>query len=320
MLNERLEVEAYLCDVKSNDNLRILPSILTGKYTVKLNGLQDILVLIAREFLFDFMKTEECTKEVHDACISAIRLWCAFDDFETLKNLREKPIIKQWLKRYSGADCWLKNYYNKIVKPNAEAKSKLSSKKKREANNNKTMWELYVDKWQKRLITPEENLYSGKRFCYENILAEAIADGPLKVRYLVFKGDENTFNKSLSKIGAKPSTPTFQKNHKFLATNLLAAEHSSNQETIYLRKIRFLNWLGCDNDNLPSWFPGLRWNDQDICQRFSGKDFVKLKMNKEFIEHYDIKLIDETNLKDYESSTYTILKDVGHGVPLEKLK
>ena len=321
MLNERLEVESYLCKIKSADNLRILPSNLTGKYTVKLNGLQDILVIIAREFIFDFMKAEECTKEVHDACVSALRLWCAFDDDETLKAFREEPIIKQWLKRYPGADGWLKNYFDKIVTPNVEAKKQLNSTKKKKKilyPKKEVMWTLYVDKWQKRLITPEENLYSGKRFCYESILAEAIADGPLKVRYLVFKGDENIFNKSLSKIGTKPTTPTFQKNYKFIAANLLAAERSINQETIYLRKLRFLNWLGHDNDKTTSWFPGLRWHDQDICQRFSGKDFVKLKMNKEFVKHYEIKLIDETELKDYESSTYTILKDVGHGVSLEK--
>lgn len=302
MLDERLEVEAYLCDVNSNDNLRVLPSNLTDKYSGKLNGLQDILTLIAREFMFGFMNEKECTPKVHDACITALRLWCAFDDHETLKDLREEPVIKSWLKKYPGADGWLRSYYEKVIKA---------------APKNKIKWNDYVDVWKKRLVTPEENLYSGKRFCYENILAEAIADGPLMVRYLAFKGDENSFNKSLSKNGSKSSIKTYQKNHKFIAANLLAAYRSGNQETVYLRKIRLLNWLGHDNDNLPSWYPGLKWNNRDICERFSGKDFVKLKMNKAFLEQYDIKLIDETQISYYSLNKYTVLKDMGHGVPLK---
>lgn len=380
MLNENLEVAAYLCEVNPNDEMRVLPSNLTGKYTCRLNGLQDILTLIAREFMFTHMNATECTTEVHDACISALQLWCAFEDDKTLKKLRKEPKIQEWLTTYPYADRWLKTYFDKIITLNEDIKllnAAIKSKKKiaesnidktdsenetlwdqykaidkkrkvtpkvdlqkefkecyekilsklrvnnpeykEKAFDNKTKWEDYVKIWKERLVTPGEHLYAAKTFCYENILAEALADGPLKVRYLAFKSDEETFNNSLSKIGSKPSISTYRKNYKFIAANLLAAARSGNQETIYLRKIRLLNWLGHDNDNLSSWFPALRWNDTDICERFSGKDFVKLKMNNAFINHYDIKLIDESELSEYKTKGYTILEDVGHGVPLEKV-
>lgn len=321
MLDEKKEVQEYLCEIKSDKKPRVLPSNLTDKYENKLNGLQDILVLIAREFIFGFMEAEECTKKVHNDCISALRLWCGFDDDETLDKLKKEPIMIKWLNEYPYADKWLKNYYDKIILPNFKAKSEKKKNVKKEAivSENDDMWERYVTNWKERLMTPEVNLYSSKRFCYENILADALADGELKVYYLVFNVDENILNASLSKDEEKININTFQKNYKFIAAYLLTAKHSGNQETIYFRKIRFLNWLGHDNDNLRSWFPGLKWKGNDICQRFPGKDFVKLKMNNNFIKNYDIKLIDETELKAYKNKKYTILKDNGHGVALQKV-
>ena len=205
------------------------------------------------------------------------------------KDKKRKTTLKTDLKK-QFKECY-DNILLKLREENPEYEEN--------AFNNKTKWEDYVNIWKKRLVTPGEHLYASKTFCYENILAEALADGPLKVRYLAFKSDEETFNNSLSKIGSKPSISTYRKNYKFIAANLLAAARSGNQETIYLRKIRLLNWLGHDNDNLTSWFPSLRWNDKDICERFSGKDFVKLKMNKEFVNYYDIKLISESELSEY---------------------
>ena len=133
MLDEKKEVQEYLCEIKSDKQPRVLPSNLTDKYENKLNGLQDILVLIAREFIFEFMKAKECTKEVHDVCISALRLWCGFDDDETLDKLKKEPIMIKWLNEFPYADKWLKNYYEKIILPNFKAKSEKKKNVKKEA-------------------------------------------------------------------------------------------------------------------------------------------------------------------------------------------
>lgn len=301
MLNEHLEVEAYLCDIEHEDNPRILPKLLTDEYKVKLNGIQDVLTLIAREFIFGFMGAEEITPELHEDFISVLRLWFGFDDENDLNELRKGKTIKKWLKNHPHADGYFKNYFDKFISPKAE-------------------WDDFVKTFHTRFLNKRGYLYTSKEVCYENIIADALADGPLKNYYLIFRGDDTRFNTSLQSPNGKGlTTPTYQKNYKLLATNLLAMKRADGVKTVYIRKLRLLNWLGYDSDKWTNWFPGLKWEKQAICKRISGDDYVKLQINNEFVQKFDLKIIEKTELKDYQKKEYTILKDCGHNKYLEKI-
>ena len=290
----------------------ILPSLLTDNFQGKLNGFQDILTLIAREFMFEFRKMDktEYKRDICDDCIYALQLWCGFDDEAELKELREKPVIKEWLGYYPYADGYLKNYYDKFI---------VNPKSKNKKNKN-VSWEYYAEYWKKRLLDTESHLYSAKSFCYENIIADAVAEGPLNNYCLVFKGSEKIFKKSLNNsAGKNPTDPTFQKNCKLISAYLLGKKRAEDQETVYLRKLRLLNWLGYDSDKRSNWFPGLLWQGQPVCERISKDDFVKVKINQDFIDAFELKLIKEDEIKNYKSPEYSVLKDCGHKAYLKQI-
>lgn len=200
MLNEWMEAEAYLGEI--DENCRIRPNLLTGKYKGKLNGLREILVVIARTFMFEHMGTTECTPKIRNQCIMALKLWCGFNSEEELEKYREDEDIKRWLKNYPYADCWLKKYFFIFELDKKNSKN----------------WEGYQGEYGKDLDT--KYVYQAKSFTYENVLADALAQGELKEYFLAFFKEE-TLWKSISGGERKLDIRAQSKILKFVAVYLL---------------------------------------------------------------------------------------------------
>ena len=300
MLNEFKELEHYITNPQS-DEPRVLPTLLTNWYKGKLNGLQDILVLISRGFIFHYMLDKKCgQEEIYDACIAVLRLWCGFEDEATNKQLQKNPYVKGWLKKYPEANGWLKEYYEYHTK----------SKEK----NTKT-WEQYKAEWKNKLLNTY-HIYSSKDFCYENMLADAIAMGELKEYYLAIKGNQDMFWKDIQKNNKTPEKRTRDKTLKLLAAYLQLQKYYEHSDMVLLRKIRVLNWMGISGRNTEDWNPLIKWSNKYVFKSENGYDYVKLGIDKEFLSTYNIQLIDADEKSKFIHQGYMVFGDNGKELEL----
>ena len=298
MLDERKEAEAYLRE--PDEDCRIRVQILTDKYSGKLNGIGDVLTIIAREFIFHHMNATKCTQDIHDKCIMALNLWCGFDNEkeEEFAQYRKDKDIKKWLLKYPYADGWLKRYYNRFI---------------RENSRNKYTWEQYEQKWSKEFSEPLA--YQAKKISYENILADAMAYGKLRERFLVIKDEEEMW-KCLCKPGVngnkKIDVRSKRKILKFLSAYLLACRFGEAKMVLF-RKIPLLYWLGCESDNTENWFPIQEWKGKPIVQKERHIYYIKVMVDEAFMNQYGIRLIEEKEIHEYQLNEYTVYQDMGHG-------
>ena len=60
------------------------------------------------------------------------------------------------------------------------------------------------------------------------------------------------------------------------------------------------------------------WGDPDekpimeVYSQEKGWQFVKMAIIQDFLEYFEIRIIDEEQIKDYDKSKYWIIKDMGH--------
>ena len=291
MLNEWIEAEAYLGQI--NTGCRVQPKLLTGNFKGKLNGLREILVVIVRAFMFEHMEDDKCSVEIHDRCIMALKLWCGFYSEDELVKYREDEVIKSWLNKYPHAEGWLKDYFSFY---GLDEKSSFN-------------WKYYKDRWSKELDTG--NVYQVKSFTYENVLADALGQGELKEYFLTFSKEE-TLWESMGGGKRKVDMRAQRKILKFIAAYLLASRFIQ-QKTVIFKKIPVLNWMGIDNDNKVSCFPIQSWKGAPFYESIPYVDFVKVRMNEDFMKEYDIQLIEKEQVEEYLGKGYSVYRDAGHG-------
>ena len=64
------------------------------------------------------------------------------------------------------------------------------------------------------------------------------------------------------------------------------------------------------------YFPFLLWERKTIfILEGGGSNYTKLGMNQDYLEEFDIRLIEEKQIEEFRES-YWILEDCGHGVKL----
>lgn len=316
MLNERMEAEAYLGAIDSK-SCRLQPGLLADKFIkkndkAKLNGLRDVMIVVARAFIDQQMANGKDIEGIHDGCIKALILWCGFETDDVLKECRNDKKIVSWLQSYPNSDCWLRKYYDAIM---------IESDKKKSYRS----WEEYQNEWKK---LNSGLVYQVKEYCYENIVADALSYGELKTYFLAIKDadkmllsikKEMTETEKAKKTDAKKlDVRTQNKLLKLLAAYLLFVEYEQ-QKTVSFKRLPFLNWLGIDNDNRGSCFPELTWKDSQFYERISYTDFVKVRVCDEFISEYDLRLIGSADIERYLQEGYSVYKDAGHGKNLNKL-
>lgn len=323
MLNEILEFKAYVTNPKS-DTPRIQPYLFTNSFSdsCELNGIEQILTVIARGFLFsdDTIKVYPIEalidEQLIEMTIEILQRWCGFDDDKERKD-SESNAVQKWFEEYPDADGWLKNYWQyHFDKGEKKKNSKLTREK---------LWEKVVKKWCVSLN--EKKDYRAKRITYKNVIANALEMGPLRERYLAFKKDntDKRLGKEISlnylyqvkKDKPTPQKATKQKFLKNIATYLILHEyHPKNEKEVLLRRGQLLGWYGQDDAKgdtriwFLSWF---LWNDIPV---FSRSDrhlhYIKFTVSPDYLEKFDFRLVVQDELKNYEDN-YWILQDLGHG-------
>lgn len=303
MLNEYKEVEAYLQD-PNTDDIRLNAKLLTDNFKpgAKLNGIVDVLTLIACHYLYDFNKEKKLTHTMQANTILILRIWCGFAGDVTKEELEEaKAKNELWFKKYPQADGWLREYHCKHIA---------------EQSND---WSTYSDKWSKSLNS--KYLYRAEQLSYENILAQAIARGPLKNYYLCVAKDYDIVIKDGIKNdkGKSPDKRRQVTILKLLAAYMILRQLHPGQKYVLLQTNRILNWLGFESMKGDRWCLNFQWRGEPIFMQESHGDFLKFSVNQNFIKEMGIQLYDST--EGIDEKDYYIYQDDGAGKtkPLVKL-
>lgn len=294
MLDEIKEVESYLTKPQT-DNPRIQPKLFSEVKddSVKLYGISEYLTIICRYYLYNYstMKDNCCDENVRTNAKLIMRAWCGFsgdlseDELKKVKTDNEK-----WFQDYPKADGWLRAYHKKHLK-------------------NIASWDDYSSTWKEHLNN--DLIYRRVGNCYETILAEAIAQGPLKIYYLTMKKDYEDISFTKPEGKGNISKPTKNKIIKFIATYMLQTRFHPEQKWVVAPKLRMLNWLGYDTNKHTKWFPEVLWNGENPFGRVSENNIAKITVNQNFINDMGIK-ITATKPKEIHNE-YNVYYDTGYG-------
>ncbi len=332
MLNEMMEFEAYFSDPQSKQP-RLQPKLLTDSYKqdrdgYKLRGLDQIMTIILRDFLFSdpvkdlFDGNGLITDEGISASKELLNKWSGF-----YENLEEETgrsqvskAVSDWMKKHPKEDGWLKKYWifhYKEVKGQKKAGDE---------------WYKFARTWCEKYNSSLS--YQAESTTFDNIIANAIERGPLRERYCVVNKKDN--GQKIGKIkdlygfifpekgNRAPQEKICHKMLKNIAAFLIAQdEHPGKQKEVLLQRLRLFGWYGTDDGDGKSklWcFEQFLWNGKSIIYRHSGSDYAKFGIKQDYIDEFGFQLIDPEDAKDYWDE-YWILKDGGHGEksPLEIL-
>ena len=187
MINEHLEFKSYVTNPTSS-NPRLQPQIFTNRFDGKsLVGIEDVMTLIVREFIFTYCKNEIYDDDgvinelVANDTKEVLNDWCGFDT-EKASKTRISEARRNWEKDYPQAKNWLEKYIKHHYS---------NDDKKLKKNPSKTVndvWDDYITVWNKSLNKGGD--YRAKKISYNNIIANALESGPLKEYYLAFKKNE----------------------------------------------------------------------------------------------------------------------------------
>lgn len=325
MINELQEFKSYITSPTS-DTPRLLPKMLTDDFcsTGNLYGLEHLLTIIARGFIFggciDVNKTSDDGMISDDLIATVGNILFSWLGFECTKDyVGDVDAINKWNDKHPQADGWLKKYYMKhCAKKDAE---------KRWAN---------IEKERKKYLLGGD--YRLGAVSINNIIANALEQGPLKEQYMIIKKSsvsgkskklkdrfQYLFCLDESKKAANPQEKTVERFLKNIAAYLyLKDNHPKGQKFVLLDRIQLLCWYGLDDNKneADSWyfkrFLFDKGNSKEpIMTAMSGDrgwNFIKLMIDTDFIARYDIRLIDATAIDSVDRDKYFIIKDNGHGV------
>lgn len=325
MINELKEFEAYITS-GAFDTPRLQPKMLTDDFgsTGNLYGFEHILTIIARGFIFgDFYDADKVSDDgmISDNLIATVgNILFSWLGFECANDFTgDVDAINKWNSRYPQADGWLKNYY-------VEHCPKKDKEKR---------WAKIEEERTKYLLGGDYRLGA---VSINNIIANALELGPLKEQCMVIKKDSVSVKSTKlkdrfqylfcideSKKAANPQERTVERFLKNIAAYLYLKEnHPVGQKFVLLDRIQLLCWYGLDDNKneADSWyFKRFLFDKCDskvpIMTAMSGDrgwNFIKLMIDNDFIEKYDIKLINADEIESVDKEKYWIIKDNGHGV------
>ena len=294
MLNERKEAEGYLCEPDSDDT-RLGAKLLSDNFKgdCKLNGIADVLTLVACHYLYGFSGFGQAGQKAEEMAVLIMRVWCGFENDVTEDELRTaKEENEKWFKMYPQAEGWLRTYHGRHLKEKSDD------------------WTAYSRKWKKHLNS--ENLYQAESLCYGNILAQA-ARGPLKSYALVIKNDYEKAlkNEIRNQEGKAPDVRRQRTILKLIAAYKVLQLLHPGQKYVLLQTNRILNWLGFDSDKEDRWCLDFHWRGEPVFLMKSYRDFKKFSVNQAFLEEMDVRLWE--GVPESVPNGYSIYQDAGPG-------
>jgi len=316
MINEILEFESYISEPTS-DTPRLQPKMLTDNFgsTGSLYGLEHILTIIARGFIFgDFYYEGKMIEDgmVSDSMIVTVSnilfSWLGFECAEDYVG--DEDAIKKWNDKYPEARGWLKKYYEKHCTK----------------NDKKKLWAKIEEERSKNLQGED---YRFSPVSINDIIANALEQGKLKEQVMIVKKDSGAIKSAKlkdrfrylfcideSEKASNPQGRTVEKFLKNIAAYLyLRANHPLGQKYVLLDRMQLLCWYGLDdhkNEDDNWYFKRFLFDKGDnkkvpIMTKMSsekGWNFIKLKIDNDFIKKYDIKLIEADEIDTLDREKY----------------
>ena len=308
MLNEQIEFKEYSKLLSSKDESRLIPSLFfkeeSGKKSVKCSGITRALTILARHYLFHngqnyYILDEEQRDILRKEVRSRLEEWCFSED-----------------DKKSG----LYNYFK--------------------INEKNELWNDFKDSKEK--VWTSSNIYApiNAKESYEFainfsiIMAEAIYEGPLKVKYLKIKKDfekEIQYQTKTMRKEDKTATKALgeekkgelvvegkQEDYRDLFLKQICAclmKETESAEFVDINLIDLANWMGVKSfaSNSKSEQLFFFYEEQGLYE-YKNKN---CRINQKMIEDLGISLIDENEyqeLKEQNDLKYVIYEDTGAGV------
>lgn len=333
MLNEFLEFEAYTKNPIS-ESPRLQPKMLTHSFSVSrfgkyyLDGIDQVLIIIARHFVFsDFGKKSD---NIVESTIQVLKRWAGMP---YNKDEMEYPQVNKWFREYRVESGWLEKYWKFHFKRCCDQEENMNETKVDEA------WKACLESRMESYL--KEYDYDVNTVTFRNIVASALALGPLKERYcIVLKSEDGSDRKKYSK--RKDKSELYKKMVMFnylidckgvqasgklkMLKNIIAfliwqGEYPKIQNEVIVQKTRLFGWYGQDNSDgkAGNWcLSQFVFKESDnskecpIMYRVPFAGYTKMGIDSRYLKMHDMRLIDTTETEKY-TETHWIIKDSGYG-------
>lgn len=298
MLDENMEYNEYICDLESDNIVRLMPEIF--KWKNRMTGLTRALLIIARKELDDrdyFSENTVNRTQIIEDVKQVLREWLGFSD----ESGEKLSTYNSWLKRY---------YAERIQTPEAKDTvkpwSEIEKKKKQYGKK------LFSDKKSEK-----NNILA---ITYESIIADAIHMGPLKQYYLICK---KGYDECLYKMG-KQINPKGKKGAehldnilKLICVYLIKKKYTGNMAN-RINNAELGNWAQHKEIFKSEYYKGINYAGKDlIIKKTIKKIYGKYIVCPEYLLAYDFRIITADELDDIPSG-YELFSDCGAGKPLLK--
>lgn len=296
MLNEIMEVESYLGDpTASRLNVNLLRD--GKKDECKLNGIADVLSMIAAYYICHFLGASKMDEELEKKVTLIMRIWFGFEGDVNLEDWEEAKEEK-WFEAYPYADGWLREYLKPYLSENET-------------------WQAYSDKWCDAWKEPMA--YKLKQQVYPNIIAQALARGELKEYVLVTKKCKDFFADIQNEKGKKPPKGRRATLLKLIAAYKILQLQQPGQKYVLMPTNRILNWCGYSSYKADRMCLNLQWKKHPLVLVESHKDFRKFCINSDFMDEMKICLVEKEKATNIDHEQYDIYQDYGQSQGLEKM-
>ena len=289
MLNERIELAEYTCDIKDE-----MPQRLTYlNITNGLSGVPRALKVLARYALFDLSLNNIQT-------VDLLNLWCGFET-ETMNDSRKaNPEF------FEKVNWWLPNYLEFLA----------ISDETHRANIEKIKKELAQRKKEWNLVSLEDKgaRNTENKISFLKILADAYNEGKLRERYLVVEGDP------FLNVSCKDD----ETQRKFLLKTaaLYCALCSENKKKVRIGYPELSNWIGSgclQSKKVNKFLTGILYTKDKVSENLFLKETVdgnhnisKIILSCRWLEETRAHVIDGDELGTYqEREKVRIYKDEG---------
>lgn len=290
MLNEIMEVESYLgAPTASRLNANLLRD--GKKDECKLNGIADVLSMIAAYYIYHFSGASKMDEELEKKVTLILRIWFGFEGDVSLEEWEDAKKEK-WFEAYPYAEGWLREYLKPYLSENET-------------------WRAYSDKWCD--AWKASMAYKLKQLVYPNIIAQALARGELKEYVLVTKKCKDFFADIQNEKGKKPSKERRATLLKLIAAYKILQLQQPGQKYVLMPTNRILNWCGYNSYKPDRMCPSLRWKNAPLVLVESHKDFRKFRIHSDFLSEMEIQLVEKKEAANIDHERYDIYQDYGHG-------
>ena len=289
MLNERIELAEYICDIKPT-----MPQRLTYlNITNGLSGVPRALKVLARYALFDLALNHKQTADL-------LNLWCGFETDTMESSKEENPEF------FEKVENWLPNYLEFLAVSDETRRESIEKAKKDLARRKK--------EWNSFTLDDEGEKNTENKISFLKILSDAYHEGKLKVRYLVLEEDP------FLHVSAREDAT--QRKFLLKTAALYCAMSTESKKKVRIGYPELSNWIGSgclQSKKVNKFLSGILYTKDKVSEKLFAKEAVdgnhnisKIIVSDRWLSETKAKIISEDDLVIYkENENVSIYKDRG---------